>query len=504
MSKKEGISISCLVVLAVILQGCLVRPKVLTENEISGRIQRDMGVITAGQERVADPITLDEAVARALLYNLDYRLKLMEEALFQKNFELLSYDMLPKLLTSAGYFSRSNYSGGTSISLLTGQESLEPSTSQQKHYGTAGIGFSWNILDFGISYYKAKQNADQYLISQERRRKVIQNVIQDVRIAYFRALAAQKLMKRCDDLLERVNTAMQASGEVERGGFMSPVNSLQYQRTLIDTTTLLVQKRRELMLAKTELSALMNLAPGTDFDLADVPLVEPVPTPTDLAKMENVALSFRPELREEDYKGRISQDEARKLIVGVLPGIELDAALQYDSNKLLFNNKWAEFATRASWNLFRLLSLPANLAMNDAQDKVNQIRQAALTMAVLTQLRIATQRYDMALYDYNLAAKASDIDNKLLKHSQAGSQVGFENELEVIRSKTKAILSEVHKYGAYANIQAAYARILNSLGLDLLPPTNELGNVKETASLLHESLLAWDMTMKSFVVKPSN
>jgi outer membrane protein TolC len=496
--KKVFIVFGGLLLVPLLLQGCVVRPQPLTAQAINSRIDADLKMITDGQEKISAPINLDEAVARALRYNLDYRLKLMEEALYQKNYELLSYDMLPKLIASAGYLDRSNDSGGTSVSITTGLETLEPSTSESRSRFIAGATFSWNILDFGISYYKAKQQADQFLIAQERRRKVIQNVIQDVRTAYYRAYAAQKLMKRCDDLLEEVNSAMNNTEEIERRGLNSPVSVLHYQRSLIETTTLLVQKRRELYLAKIELGALMNIPPGTDFEIADVNLNEPKKTPTDINKMEMVALSFRPELREEDYKGRISQSDAKKLILSALPGIELESALQYDTNKYLFNSNWVTLGARASWNLFRLLSLPATMEMNDAQDKVDNVRRAALTMAVITQVRIATQRYDMALYDYGLAQKASDIDGKLLKHSQSAHQVGMENRLEVIRTHTKALLSELQKWGNYANVQAAYARLLNSVGLDILPPATELKDVRETATLMQQSMLAWDNVIDSF------
>jgi outer membrane protein TolC len=476
-------------------QGCMVHPKRLSQQEVDSRIRQDMRLIEEGQEKVAAPVTLDEAVARALLFNLDHRLKLMEEALYRKNFDLLQYDMLPKVLASAGYSNRSSESGGTSISLLTGRESLEPSTSQERSRLAADASFSWNLLDFGLSYYKAKQQADQYLIAEERRRKVIQNVVQDVRTAYFRALAAQKLVSRCDELLQRVDRAMTASGEVERTGLNAPASALQYQRSLLDTMTLLVQKRRELALAKTELAALMNLPPGAQFDVADRPLEKPLPMPKRLDRLEGAALRNRPELREEDYKARISEDEAKRLILGVLPGIEFGASLQYDSNKYLYNNRWADAQIRSSWNILRLLSLSPMLEMNRAQEDVNKIRRAALTMAVLTQVRISAQRYDMSLYDYDLATRTSEIDEKLLKHSQSGARAGTENELEVIRANTRSLLSEIQKYGAYANVQASYARMLNSIGLDLAPVSGDGRSVARVAGLMRESFTKWDETV---------
>ena len=55
------------------------------------------------QEPVAAALTLPEAMARAVKYNLDNRLKLLEEAVSQRQLDLASYDLLPKLTVAAGY-----------------------------------------------------------------------------------------------------------------------------------------------------------------------------------------------------------------------------------------------------------------------------------------------------------------------------------------------------------------------------------------------------------------
>jgi outer membrane protein TolC len=493
------ILIAILLLPTFFLSGCFVRPTLITENQITERIDSDLTDMHQRQEPTRAPISLHEATARALSYNLDYRLKMMEEALYQKNFELSRFDMLPRLLATAGYGDRSNDYGGRSMSLITGNQSLESSTSQEKDSTTLGVGFSWNILDLGISYYRAKQQADQYMISQERRRKVIQNVMQDVRSAYYRALAAQKLIGKCDTLLGNVRTALISSEAIEGKGLMPPAQALTYQRTLLDTTNLLIQKRRELQLAKTELAALMNIPQGADFMIADTPLPEPMPIPNDMIRLERAALLYRPELREEDYKDRISQDEAKRLLVSVLPGIQLDAGFQYNSNDLLANNSWFQYGAQASWNLMRILSLPKLNEMNNFQGDVNKMRRAALTMAIVTQVRLGVQRYDMAIFDYDLSSRASTIDDKLLKHIQSGAKAGSENELDVIRTNTKALLSEIQKYNAYSNVQAAYARLLNSVGLDLLPPANDVKDIAGVAAYMKDRLTEWDSFMKDFV-----
>lgn len=55
---------------------------------------------------------------------------------------------------------RNNDLASSSRSVLTGRQSLEPSTSQDRRRATADLTASWNVLDFGVSYYQAQQQAD--------------------------------------------------------------------------------------------------------------------------------------------------------------------------------------------------------------------------------------------------------------------------------------------------------------------------------------------------------
>lgn len=484
------------------IAGCgTYHPVQVTEHELNQRVESDVASMHKNQENISNSITLHEATARALQYNLDYKLKLLEETLYQKNLELSNFDMLPKLLASAGYRDRNNDYGSSSLNLATNTYNYSYSTSQDRSNRTAGVSFSWNVLDFGISYYKSKQQANQFLIAEERRRKVIQNIMQDVRASYYRALAAQKLTKKCDDLLTHVTKALEASVTIESRGLASPSQTLTYQRTLLETTNILVQKRRELELAKLELSALMNVPSGTEFTLADEPLVDPMPTPVDMYGMERTALMKRPELREEDYKNRISADDAKRLILGALPSIGLDASFQYDSNKYLYKNNWLDYGARASWDLTRLLAVPSMLELNNYQGDVNNVRRAALTMAVITQVRLSAQRYDMALFDYDLASRANNVEEKLMKHALAGMKVGTENDLEVIRVRTKALFAEIQKYASYSDVQTAYARMINSLGLDLIPASSGVKNIQQMTEYMSKNEKSWDNAMRYFLTK---
>lgn len=471
-----------------LLAGCAIVPEPLTDSEVRNRVHTDQEFLYVEQEQVFRPISFEEAVARALKYNLDYRLKIMESALASGLANLSRYDMLPNLLANAGYTSRNNDSGGNSVDIDTGQPTLANSTSQERNRQLASAEFSWNMLDFGVSYFRAKQQADQYLIAEERRRRVIQNILQDTRAAYWRAVGAQRLARDAEKLGERAKSALERSREAETQGLLPPRDALNYQRMLLDALALLAARRQELEFAKRELAALMNVTPGTDFTVVEG--VEPalLPVPFNIAELEEVALSNRPELREEDFRMRITADEARRQLVTLLPGISFTAGAQYDSNKYLYNNNWIESGVRVSFNLMKALSYPAMKDVQEAQRKNDQARRLALSMAILTQVRVSVERYRLALLDLDIARDSNTVDQRLASYARAAESTRADTELELIRAETRSLNSQYQRYAAYAAAQTAFGRIYNSIGLEVLPVNMETASVEELASVVADNL----------------
>ncbi|WP_391487786.1 TolC family protein [Leclercia tamurae] len=477
-----------LLVGAVLLSGCgSIKPTPLTQDEITNRVNQDRAAMYRGQEAVSGTLTLSDAMARALKYNLDYRLKMMETTLARSQLDLSSQDMLPKLMADAGYRWRNNDSGGTSVGIDDGVVSLRPSTSEEREHYLADATFSWDVLDFGMSFFRAKQQADEVNIAEERRRKVLQNIVQEVRDAYWRALGAQRLLKETEPLADQIASALAKTREAEQAGILPPVEGLEYQRALLDAMTMLNQKRQQMEMAKSELLALMNVPPGTQVVLDDKPLPLSA-VPQDVNKLEQMALERRPELREEDYKARIDSYETKRQIASLLPNLNLFAGVNYDSNDYLYNDSWVQGGVGVSMNLFKLLSIPAINNNNDARKQTDDARRMALSMAVLTQVRVALERYKLAVYDFQIADQSAQVDQRLASISRAGSDNSLTSDLETLRTQARSIVSRFQMAGSYAEAQAAYGRVLNSVGIDLLPDQVQQTDVASLSRAIASSL----------------
>lgn len=456
---------------SLILGGCVVHTRPITLQERQATLTADSKAMFAGQDPVNGPITLDEAMARALKYNLDHRVKMMEEALAQRQLDLSSFDLLPQLTAAAGYTTRDNVLASSSQDIVTGQQSLVPSTSSEQNARRADLGLSWNVLDFGVSYYGARQQADRVLAAQERRRKVVQMLMQQTRVAYWQAVGAQQLQAQIAPLLEQAEQALGDSQAIEKQGLKDPLQSLGYQRELLSLVLQLESIRDELAQAKPKLASIMNLEPGRPFELAvpgdfDEPELAIAPE-----KMEETALLNRPELIEASYNERIGLNETHKAMAKLLPGIELSVGAHYDSNDFLVNNEWRDAGLQVSWNLLNLLNAKHIKAAAKAQYDLAHEQRLALNMAVLTQVHVAYIDYASRKQQFEWTQQLNAVEQRILEHTRNATAAQAQGKLTEIRAATSALMAKLKLYQSYAAYQGAYGQMIASLGLDPVPAT---------------------------------
>jgi len=457
------------------LSGCSIQPTPITDKENQIRAFDDNFNLQKDQEAPNGPISIQEAVARALKYNLDYRVELMQKTLAQKHLDLTHYDMLPKVITNLGYNARNNWSGASSRSLLTGRQSLEPSTSADRDIFNANLGITWNVLDFGVSYFRAHQASDQVMAREEEKRKVVNRIVQDVITAYWRAVSNERLKNDMQLLAGRIQTAVDQSHQVMQQKLSNPMAALTYQRELLSIQRELQQLQRNLELSKSQLAALMNIKPSQDFILV-------IPERSDWDRtikmnpvlMEQMALENRPELHSLVYEKRASANEAKAALMAILPGIEFGGAYNYNDNSYLFEKEWWSLGTQVAWNLMSLVRYPAKMDEINAQQNLLDTERLAMTMAVLTQLHVSRAQYAHAQREFSTANDYQSTQAKLVEQVRAGVITGSISEQGLIREEMNTLVAEVRRDVTYADLENAYAAVVASMGLDPLPASVKL------------------------------
>lgn len=451
----------------VLLSACTVAPEPISDRDHEKRAAELLERVTADQEPVTGPIDLYEAMARAIKYNLDYRVELMTRALRVRDLDVSRYDMLPRIVGTLDYTGRDNDAGGLSQSLLTGETSLEPSTSSERDVLASDLTMSWDVLDFGLSYVRARQAGDEVMIAEEGKRKVVQRIIEDVRAAFWRAASAERLLGKTRALARETEQALARARQQQESGLTTPMSALSYERELLSIRRDLQSVSRELIVAKKQLAALMNVPPSTDYDI-ELPsrnlswesLVIPY------EQMLQLAVRNRPELHEVAYQMRSNEREDTAAILRALPNLRLYTGANWSSDDFLYNSDWVSWGAQASWNLLNVFRVGAERDRVAAQGDLLDARALALTMAVATQVSVSRARYELRQRELDTAARYFKVQFKIGQQIDAGHRAGNISDQTRIREQMNTVLAEVRLDVALADLQSAYANVYAATGVD--------------------------------------
>lgn len=464
------VRLGIVIVMAVLLSACAINPETLSEVEQGELVAADRVKMFIEQEPITGAISLEEALDRALANNLDSRMMMVEEALSNDQLDLSRYDMLPQLTLNSGYTNRSNENLILSRDTATDVLTTNPFVSQDRAISYGNLGLTWNILDFGVSYYQAHQNADQMLIAQQRRRSVVNQIVQQVRSSYWRAATAEPLYERIVPILTQARQALNDARETESERLTPPLESLQYQKGLVEIIRELDSLELDLAIAKSELSSLMGMPPGMQFSL-ELPVDDEMgilELDWSLEEMELMALINRPELIEEHYQSRISANETRKAMLRMFPGITFGTAAYYDSNSYLLEQSWADVGVRLSWNILNLVSGRAAIRAADTGEELAELRRLATSMAAITQVHVSYHQFRRSTRSYEQALILDDIERRIFNNVNLAANNQGQSVLQRIRAELAAVYAEVNRYRAYSELQNAAANLYVSVGVDLL------------------------------------
>lgn len=456
---------------AFIFTGCAVKPKMITPTELKSDVNESIATINALVVPIEKPISLDEAIDRAFKHNLEQKMNIMNSVLAEQKIDAATYEALPELSAKAGYSARDKYAASASTSFQDGEpqplsDPISYSVSQDKQTNTAGASFSWNILDFGLSYVRANQQSNKYLISKENERKAKNNLAQSVREAYYRAVSADELLNKLEPIMQKTKQALQDSKDINKLKLDSPLKTLTYQRELLEIVRALNSLEESLSQSKTELAKLMGLKPGAKFELS-----EKIKTQYDLPKvnisvndLEQIALENRPELQESRYQIRISEQELTAVKLKLLPGINVNAGYNYDDNKYLLNNEWMSYGANVSWNLFSVFSVNQNTKIAKTSLELAKLQKTALSVAVIGQVHLAMIDFAQAKKEYEVSEQYANVAKDIFNIIQSETNLNVNSKLSLIKEELNYLVSNLKLSSSYAKVQNAYGKLILSVG----------------------------------------
>jgi len=448
---------------ALVSTGC--GPQATIKQMRAVNASMDMAAYRAHAPTIDGPLTLEDALDYATRYNIEVWIAAQESKFEHELATQSALKMLPSLMAGTQYNERSQFDASSSVSLKTGKESLEPSYSSEKRVNTIDISATWNLLDFGISFLRSRQQSKRVLMAMENERRVRQNLALQVTRAYWRTATARDSAEEAERIGKEISVMLESIHAEIDEKTISEVDGLQRETSLLQRQDELRRHRREYLKAKTELAGLIGLPPGTAFTLAEVDFDEPVdPFEYCIEDLEREALRSRPELFEKDLEEAILHDEAVIAIAQMFPSPAAFWRLEYDNNRYLVFDQWNTVGIRASWDL---LTLPQQFKQHDItklQTALIVKQRTAIAVGILAQLHLSLidyrETWEQHAFSETISRKCDSLLEAVRNQADEGKSHGGErldHELKRLRARARYLTER-------ANLMVARARLLNTIG----------------------------------------
>lgn len=454
------------VIFCLALSGCALGPDPIKPAEHKEAIEARLFDLGNTPRPQGKQISLSEAVARAVRYNWAERVQAYQAVLENTQIDLANMAMIPDLLSNSGYrFRNPEYASQN-------PQRTSVVIAEQQNRRLQDFTFSWSLLDFGLSYFRARQQADRAMIAVEQERKVRQQIVQDTIIAWYRARAERRIREEYEPLLVKANAALQRAVEIEKARLQEPMEALAYQRDVLDTIQNIESWKKDLAGSEFALANMIGLAsqPGIVAGEEDIEIAS---SRLSRSQLQATALMKRTDIEIALYETRISRREALIALLELAPIPSFTLGNNYDSNNYLVYNQWMALGGQIAINLAKLARYPSVSMLNNERIGLAQEKAVAVISAALLQVDIAyAQLKELEKYLHS-SEQALAVSERMARQVHAAFDANQIGQIQALREDLRSFLSKVRRDIAKIEERSAGARLMASVGVDFSPASSD-------------------------------
>lgn len=436
--------------------GCTGHFQVDLSKDREANMAEDLTYLTPSEPvDLPDPLTLDDAVKIGLKTNLDIRVDRMMEEIADEDALSEKLEMLPNL----------KYSGRV-------YDSDRSSASDEDRYRrSANLAFSWNILDFGLSYYRSRQASAQVEMRRLERLHQAQTLALDIASAYWKAVLAREGLEQINGIEAEISEYHERSKALVEQKRLDPFAAKAVERKLAELHITANNLRADIAGAKIDLCRLLGIGFRAELNVAGESHAEyleklPEPDSIDSANLEKVSLRSRPDLFSSDLQIRIRIDEAKSALISMFPGISFDVTEYYDSNSYYVNNYWTVWGASVTGGLLSLPSQYVNWRAKKKTVSLAKLERLVLTAGIISQAHMALNDYMFKKNQFELKDDLYNIERELVDMNRERHQLGVFSDLALATLVLDTMMTKIERDRHLVELFNSYNMLLVTIGLD--------------------------------------
>ncbi|MHB8173410.1 MAG: TolC family protein [Nitrospirota bacterium] len=325
-----------------------------------------------------------------------------------------------------------------------------------------GFTGSWDIYDFGRTYYSVKSDRELENALRKTLSSVQENVVYDVRDAYFNLLRAQTLVKVAEDTLKQAGEHLrEAQGFYDTG--VKPLYDVTKAEVEVDNAKVQVMQAYDAVTqARITLNTRMTTNPTAPTVIVDRPELEPLDKTLD--QYLALAVENRPDIQALQSQQKADTLAAKGALAGFLPVISASGAYDwnnFDSPGVIDTSSYQVgitvplfqgFQTVAQVGQARAAALSAKYRVEDS--KLNVLNDVASAYLAVQDAKARTEALKVSV---RKAKENLDI-------AQGRYEAGVGNIIDVTDAQVLLTQAKTNQAQAYYDYHLAYSRLLRSTG----------------------------------------
>lgn len=305
-------------------------------------------------------------------------------------------------------------------------------------------------------------------ITKVQREEAILNIEEEVKIAYFNVLRAQKQLQVANERVEQLTSHEQEAKHFYDRGIIAYNDLLKSQVALADAVQYKAQAVANLDIAKANFNTILNRNLNKDVQLEDITSV--TPSNYDLSSLTNEALQDRPELKALGIKIQQADTHVKLAESEYYPHVFAFAAYTQAGQDGLaarneFQNQYNQMVgIGIKWIIFNWLKTTDNAQQADYAKSAIKNQLNSFINAV--KLQVKSDVIELNTAAQNIATSEAALQQA--KENYRITNIQYSQQLvtstEVLDAQTYLTQAELNYYNALYGYEISLAKLERSIG----------------------------------------
>jgi outer membrane protein len=317
------------------------------------------------------------------------------------------------------------------------------------------------LFDFGKTPSQVAASKANYKKIAEDYANTRQQVVLNVRNAYFSYLASRRAIKVAEENVRQNKELLKQAAAFYKEGLRSKVDVTFAESNLANAETELIRARNLAEVSRVDLMTALGLKTWPFRDVEDV--LEVSPKRLSLEELKDQALKQRPELKRSLYQQQEDQANITGARANFLPSVQGFAARGFEGSRHDLQDQWW-IGAGVNVPIFEGLSNVHTLRQAKAQLRSAQANTESVTLTVIKEVESSYEDLKSAWEVIKSRTKAREAAAENLRLAWGRYRSGVGSIIEVTDAQVRFARADLEKVRALFDYRVVEARLDKAVG----------------------------------------